>query len=221
MRFRIAVAGHILLTGVLVYFWAQVVPILIRPIYTWHGAGPPVSAMAPLQESGWVPVVAAVLASFGRMLLQGISASRPERTLRMDVLEQRLATDAPVVPLAQRVPPWGRVVGQALWVTLLLSGMLESWIDAFLLWALIVLIQAARAGLVSIPLGPWPRWMAKIPLLFRLITGFVAVGVLSAFVLPQVLWQFSFRPIAILTAIALVVLYLLVPGVPGVPRQQQ
>jgi hypothetical protein len=216
LRFRVAVVGHAILTGVLIYFWTQTVPILIRPVYTWQGSEPTVEAIAPLQQGGWVLVLVAVLVSLSRMVLQGQTVSRPELGARMDAMEQRLASAPPLVPLWQRVPLWGRVAAQALVASLLLSGMMQSWFDALLLGGLLFLIQAARSRLIAVPLGPWPALVERVPLLLRLVGGFALIFALSLLILRQqvVVASDSFRPIVLLTCVALVVMYLLAPGLP-------
>ena len=221
IRFGVAVIGHATVTGVLVYFWTQIVPILIRPVYTWQGSSPPVSAMAPLQENGWVLVFIAVAASLGRMVWQGRTASHSESGARMDLLQRHLASATPVTPLTQRLSPWGGVVVQALWAALLLSGMMTSWFDAVLLGGLILLLQAARIGLVPVPLGPWPAIVGRVPLVLRLLVGLVIVFFLSRPVLQDQLGTTeSFRPFVILTCAALLVFYLLAPGSPRLRQQQ-
>jgi hypothetical protein len=215
--------GHAILTGVLVYFWAQTVAILIRPAFTWQGSQPTTEAIAPLQQGDWALVLVAVLGSLSRMVLQGQTASQPELKARVDTIEQSLVSAPPVVPLWQRIPLWGRVVAQALVVTLLLSGMMQSWLDALLLGGLILLIQAARSRLIAVPLGPWPRLVERVPLLLRLIGGFAVVFVLSIFVLRQQMMfgDDSFRPIVILTCVALIIMYLLAPGLPTEPDRAE
>jgi hypothetical protein len=221
VSFGIALLGHLLLTAVLVYFWAQTVPILIRPVFTWVGGLPSPAAIVPLQQRWRAVVVAAALASLARMVLQGRTVFRSEPGAQVYALQTQITSAAPVTPATQRLPPWARVSAHTLWSTVLLSGMFKSWLDALLLGALIWVIQAARAGIVSVPLGPWPALVERVPLLFRLVLGFVILYLSSEAILPQQIRPTdSFRLFVVLTGVGMVILYLLAPGVPAAqPRK--
>jgi hypothetical protein len=127
----------------------------------------------------------------------------------------------PVAPAAQHLPPWARVSAHTLWSTVLLSGMFESWLDALLLGTLIWVIQAARAGIVLVPLGPWPAVAEQVPLLFRLVGGLVILYLFAQAIPPQRMPATdSFRLLVVLTGVGMVILYLLAPSVPGAqPRR--
>jgi hypothetical protein len=213
VRLVIAVLGHLALTGVLVFFWAQSVPLLIRPVFTWRDMPPPSEAMVPLQEHGVLVVIVAMAASLGRMLLQGQTVFRPELEARLDVLQARLTSEKPITPIFQRFPAWLKALVRSSWATLLLAGMYSSWLEALLLGALTLFIQLARAGLVRVPLGGWPAWIERVPLLFRLVAAFVVVYLLALPLLGDRMWgQKGFSPILILTGMSMIILYLVAPG---------
>ncbi|MDR6226827.1 hypothetical protein [Desmospora profundinema] len=210
-----AFIGHGALTWTLVYFWSQAVPILIRPIFTWSGDDPPASAMEPLQEHGGWLLLIAVTVSILRIYLQGLTASQQEKSIRMDEMEHLLAAAPPVVPWTLRLPRVVRTLASTAWITLLLAGLYYSYWDAVGLGLFILLLQAARHGLIRIPLGDWPRWMERIPLLFRLVIGFVLIQGFSQQVLQEAwYWTDNFRPVLLLTALSFLILYLLNPGLP-------
>jgi hypothetical protein len=204
----------------LVFFWAQSVPLLVRPVFTWRGMTPPPEAMVPLQEHGGWVVAVAMAASLGRMLLQAQTVSRPELGARLDVLQARLTSGKPVTPVLQRFPAWLKALVRSSWATLLLAGMYASWLEALLLGALTLLIQLARAGLVRIPLGGWPAWIERVPLLFRLVAGFVVVYLLALPLLGDRMGvEQGFSPILVLTGMSMIILYLVAPGAPpGRPK---
>lgn len=226
MKFAALVIGHAFLTYFLVYFWTQMVPLLIRPIFTWPGdnppvfpsppisfRNPPVEAMQPLQQNGMILVYVAVLVSIARMALQGMTAFISEIGNRLDPFERQLLTAKPVASLVARAPLAARDVLHSLWAVLMLSGMFAGWIDAALIGALIFLIQASRTGLLRIPLGPWPAIMERLPVLLRFAAAVVIVYMVSRVVLG---WQFaetnSFRPVLVLTGLSVLVFYLANPG---------
>jgi hypothetical protein len=220
IRFAIAVIGHALLTYVLVYFWTQMAAILIRPVFTWVGSSPTVAAVQPLQASGSLIAFIAVLASLLRMGLQGLTAFQPEVGSRLDALQKELASASPVLPATERVHPWVKVTIRTVWATLLLSGMFTNWLDPLLLGALILFLQAARSDLIRLPIGSWRAAVERVPLLFRLAGGMFIVYYVSQAILQ---WQMrqtnTFRPIVLLTAIALLILFVLNPGLPGVRQR--
>jgi hypothetical protein len=84
-------------------------------------------------------------------------------------------------------------------------------------------VRAARAGLLPVPLGPWPRWVRRVPAVVRLGVGLIVIHEVAASVLPGRLnaQAESFRPLVVLVGVAVVVFYLLVPRVPAVPPPEQ
>jgi hypothetical protein len=223
-RFLVAIVGHAVVTGVLVYFWVNAVPVLVRPVYTWWNVMIPPGAIIPLQTQGMVLVWVAVGTSFLRMVLQGLAAFRPELESRVDVHRRTLASYSEHRSVGRVLPPWIRAVCAAAWTTLLLAGMLQSWLEAAALGGLITVLVAAHRRLIPVPLGPWPRIIERVPLLFRL-----AVGILIAHyggqsvIAAQMHATDSFRPIVLITGLGLLIFFLLNPGLskdrpPGTPR---
>jgi hypothetical protein len=224
-KFAIAFVLHALLTGVLVYFWTQAVPLLIRPVFVWAGLIPTVAAMRGLQDQELVVVAVAVLASMARMGLQGLTVFREPLSTKLDALQQLLLNANPVRPWTEQLSPWLLIGWTAATTTLLLSGALQTIVEGVLLFGWIGLILAVRKGMLPLPLERWYKLMRRIPLLFRLIVGFVAVKILSDPILDGMLRQTdTFRPVLYLTAVSMVVLLLLVPGIPlrkGGAREQE
>lgn len=220
LLFTAALIGHVVLTYTLVYFWTHIIPILIRPIFTWPGGAPTVEAMAPLQKSGATLIYIAVLASAARISLQGLTTFRPPFSARLEASEEALRSAPPVAPARPRVPPLVKTAAHALWTTLILAGMIEHWLDGLLLLAFIFFLQAARARLLPVPLGGWPAMVERVPMLLRMFIGVVLVYLVST---PVFRWQWgttnSLRPVLILTALALFIFYLLNPGLDTARRQ--
>ncbi len=273
LRFVVALFGHAILTFVLVYLWVQMAPIVIRPIFTWLESGgqsiklPPIEAVEPLQKRGMIVVYFAVLASLIRMVLQGLTAFRPESGKRLDKLQQQLTTAPPVLPLFDRLYPWVRVTMRALWATLMLAGLITIWQEGVALCALILALQAARSNLIYIPIDWWRVRIERLPLIFRLASGMIIVYFLSTSILiltvprDQInqanalhkwlfnqsyqLYQFSqtntflkwlfnqiyqinqannnltFRSILFCTGVALIILFLLNPGLPSTKQKER
>ena len=212
VRRAAAFGGHLLLTLLLVFLWTQVVPILIRPVFTWTGGSPPVDAMEILQRGSWPLLLVAALASLARMALQQRALSQPALRARLDRLEATLAAATPSPPLASPLPPIAAVAFGALWATLMLSGVLEAWWQALILLIVLLALHAARAGLLPLPLQGWAALVSRVPAVARLATGIVVVAVLSRLLLGGLLNRTnSFWPILLVTILALFVFYLLDP----------
>lgn len=212
-RVALAFAGHLGLTLLFVYLWMQVVPILIRPVFTWPGGTPPVDAMEILQRQGWPLLVIAGIASLGRMGLQQLVARRKELLETVDARERQLNKTTPVAPFSARVPLLGRVVLTSVWSTLMLAGMLERWWEGVILLLVMTALQLARGGIIEPAiLRGWARQMGRVPLPWRLAAGVLLISVVARVVLgPALLRTNSFRPILLLTIFALFIFYLLDP----------
>jgi len=64
------------LTAMFVYFWSQMLPLLLRPIFTWIGRSPTVKAISPLQNDWEILVFIAIIAAIIRLVLQTLSISQ-------------------------------------------------------------------------------------------------------------------------------------------------
>lgn len=213
VRFLLAVAGHFFLTLVFVYLWMQVVPILIRPLFTWPYGTPPVAAMAILQQQGWPLLLVAGVASLARMGLQQVIANNEAQRATLDWREQQLNGAEPVSPLSARIPAFGRVALTSVWSTLMLAGMMEAWWDGLILLAVITVLQLARARVLPVDIMTrWAGFVTRIPFLLRLAVGLAVTSFVARIALgPALLATNSFRPILLLTIFALLVFYLLDP----------
>jgi hypothetical protein len=217
LRFGLAVAGHLFLITAMVALWVQVVPLLIRPVFTWQGAQPPKEAMEPLQLYGLILVAVAFLASLARMILQGVTTFQFHRLQALTKLEREFNTaqdaERQVKPLIDRLPPLVQVGWRTLWATFLLAGMLQFWWDTFLLLGLIFILQAMRKRLLPVPLGPWPRIIEKVPLLIRLIISFAVISyIANNYLAPHLQGMATFRPFVVMVGVAWVITFLLAPG---------
>lgn len=212
-RTALAFGGHLGLTLLFVYLWMQVVPILIRPVFTWPGGSPPVDAMEILQQQGWPLLVFAGIASLGRMALQQVVARRESLSAVVDARERQLNNVGPLAPYSARVPLVARVIVTSVWSTLMLSGMLERWWEGVILLLVIGGLQLARARLFApAAVSRWAGQIRRVPLPWRLAAGVLITMLVARLVLgPALLRTNSFRPILLLTIFALFIFYLLDP----------
>ncbi len=209
--FTAALIATAVVSMVLVYVWAQTVPILMRPLFTWRGSLPSVAMAAPLQERVWLLVVATGLAAVARLYVQNVAtAARPvaERVVRFQYIL------AAAKPVARRLlPPWvGAALGAA-GLTFVLSGRFSSWAEALIVGAVLLVASATQKGLIPIRLGRWTEAVERVPLLARLAAGAVVISLVGYPILrSQLSASEGFRPLVILVVLSVVVFFLLNPG---------
>ena len=206
-----AFISHIFLSVVLVFLWAQAVPVLIRPLYTWTGQQPIIQAVKILQD-GFLPLlVVAAVASVARMILQSVVAFSPVFSDRITAIETAVNQDSNK-PLSERIPLIPAVLAAA-WGALLLSGLYSNVLDAIVVGIVLLILQLLRRGTIPLPLGGWAWLMGRIPLIIRLA---VMVGILYGlgYVILSLYWENAgdtFRPMLIVTVISLILFYFLNP----------
>jgi hypothetical protein len=215
-----AAAVHAALTFALVYFWTQSIPLLIRPLFFWRGESPAVAAVAPAQTHGVVIAAVAVVASVVRMGLQALTTFVPRFRAPLDPALERLSAGPPLTPLAERTPRPLAVLGRALATTVLLAGLYASWADWAALFGLVVLLETVRVGLVPLPLGRWAEVVQRLPLVVRVAGAFGAIALLASALTPLIDDAETFRPLILLTGMAMVVSFLFNPVSPLAPRAQ-
>lgn len=150
--------------------WSQSFPLLIRPLWVWRGRPPDVQAIVPIQEHRWwFALVAGTVAGMVALVVPAaqrrIEGRRPFVTVGAPRNERR--------PRTARRRDLSAALMRSIAATLLLAGLIESWLRAgivLLLLTIAFVVQARYAA--STPLGRW--WLARVPLGLRLLT---AVGV--------------------------------------------
>lgn len=167
--------------------WIAAFPFLIRPAYTfagrWNGGwfdpvDPDAGAVEPVQGAflqGLTlahPLILIGLAAFAARLLL-------EAFWRRDAAVQEPEIEGPAWPLLLAIPI------KAAFLTLLLSGLLASLVEAALLWTALVGLLIGTA-LIQKRFDRWYAAVSAVPLLLRLIGGFAAVYWLSATILQWV-----------------------------------
>lgn len=212
-------ALHGTVAGVLTYFWAQAVPILIRPIWTWQGSSPSTIAIAPLQADWWIPVAAAAVAAVGRVILE--VWTRAHYREAVENLQRQTASAIGPGPLTAKVNHQVRILGSALFTTFLLSGMVTRWWEALLLALVFAALNAFRSGLYFHLPGPWVDMLSRVPLVVRLGAAVIVGWFLSSRVIAMI-WSSaggSFLPIIAGVVVCLIIIVLLCPDEAGGTRR--
>ncbi len=167
----LAVAAGAALVGFLVYGWAKVTAVLVRPVFTWRGLQPSVPDIAPLQERTWWLVAAAVAAT----LVRGVVEERRRVQRRVDPREQVLA-----ITVALRIEAVNRSVvrrtlvsvATGLVLALVLSGMIVGLSQGLLVAAFLIAVLLVRDVLQR---STWPliTTIERVPVLVRVAVAFV------------------------------------------------
>jgi hypothetical protein len=243
-----ATLGHLLLSGLLLFYWAQIVPFLIRPVFVWNevstdGKIPPIGAMELLQGNAnfefalsrlfdgnamelirakfiWVLVGLAVLASIVRMAAQIMVALSPSQNDRISALEGEL-TENETKTLTEYLPKVVLALFSGAWSALLLSGLYDHWAQGFIIGGIIFVLYLVRVGSIPLPLGAWSRWMNSVQLLVRLIAVVALVSAAYYLFVRQNIETQSFTPLFLLIIFAVVLIFLLNPGVPESENEMQ
>ncbi len=207
----LAFVSHAAVTAVFVYFWTQAVPLLMRPVFVWPGLYLPISMAQPLQERWLILVVVLMGASLLRVFLQGVLAARPERSRRIDELVAKIAKEPmESVPLTARLPKIVTVGFLAGWTVFILSGMISSFKEAGILFAIFAIFVAFRQKLIPLPLGDYPRLLAKVPAVGRFLAGVVLVWFITGRILAT---GGSFQTMLVTIVISLAIFLVLHPPV--------
>lgn len=215
----LAVAGlHAGIQAALVFAWTQTVPILIRPVYTWHRENPADAAIQPLQRYGWILVLVSIVVSAPRVVIEHRASMKPEVTQRAGLVQNAWIAAHPT--RRWNLPPWGVALLRAGFTTFLLSGMLTTWGDAVVLVFVVVLILLTRQVLPG-RFGPWYLRVSHIPILIRMAVG-ALISALLVWLILSIAWKsisnqgvlvgiVTFRPVLISVIASIIVFSLLFP----------
>ena len=79
------------------------------------------------------------------------------------------------------------------------------------------MMLAMRKQLIPLPMGVWAKWMDKIPLLVRLVIGFILIKIIASALLENMMHTTNtFRPLLLMTALSMLIIFLLTPQLPAV-----
>ncbi|HRH40528.1 MAG TPA: hypothetical protein PKY82_02705 [Pyrinomonadaceae bacterium] len=212
----LAIFGHLLITLGLVFLWSQLVPVLIRPIFTWHDAEPTIPANEPLQKYYFIFLGLAAVASLVRMALQAAATFSDNLSQKISLVEDAI-TENDVKPLSEYIPRVILALCAALWAALFLSGLYTSNADAVIVGVVVLVLQLLQRGVIPLPIGGYARLMESIPLALRLMVVTIVLYGVGYLILSQ-FWRVNnvtFRPMLFVTIFALVLFYLVNPQSPA------
>jgi hypothetical protein len=208
----VGVAVQGVIQGALVLVWTNAYPPLIRPIFTWVGSTPTIDVIQPVQAQGMVLVVLAVLGGAGRTLAEALAPRvSPSAAAAISARQLRIVRAMPA--RARLLPLWLSASLGAAFLTLLMAGVIGSWLEAALLFAVFTVSSLLRRFVRGLP--AWAALMRRIPLVLRLAAGAGASYVIAIVVLRISSEQQSFFPLVISTALSVLVLALLLPAFPS------
>jgi hypothetical protein len=106
-------------------------------------------------------------------------------------------------------PSLVRVIVKAVITVILLSGLMETWIDAVAVFIVLAVLLALRDPALH-RLGDYPRRVMAFPLLPRLVAGAVVSSVL-AIIVSNSFSGSTFRPVIASVLISLIIFALVLP----------
>jgi hypothetical protein len=200
-------AVYVGVAAALGYAWAQAMPFMIRPLWSFAGQTPDTAAVQPIQ--GNVSALCAIVAAAAvvRCLLTGFGTGfsawpSPARAGTLPTRGRRAVL---------RTLAW--VPTLALIVTLLLGGLIGTIWQGAVIFALLCVVLAAR--LVIIPLIPrYPEAVSRVPVLVRIgLCALIGYWLGGAIVQPAVdNSETSFTPLLVAILGSLAAAALLLPG---------
>jgi hypothetical protein len=203
---------YVVVLAAFTYGWAQAVPFLVRPVWSFAGLVPDIAAVQPIQSH-----------TVGLGAVAGLTgAARAVLTVMARPRLRRLPVAPALVAPGRGVPSTGRrlagAAAQAAVLTLLLSGLLANVAVALVFLALIFGTLVLRT--VVVPALPvWPDLVRRVPVLLRVAAcALVAYAMTSVVVEPAVrAGERSFTSLVIAVLASLLLSVFLLPGPP--PRR--
>lgn len=211
VRLAIRACLYPVASGLLVYLWCQAMVVLIRPVFTWVGDWPTVAAISQVQVRWYWLVGAAALASAARIVLEGMTAVNTHRAQVVpDLQQERWGDVRRRGELSRRLPALVRIGLLSATITLLLSGIYESWLDPLIVMLVTGGLGVWRAGLIGLVPLVWVKATNKVPALVRFVAALL-VGLLVAHPVLHRMWGTGFRSVLLAGLVCLAAFYLLFP----------
>ncbi|MFI7542210.1 hypothetical protein [Actinoplanes sp. NPDC049599] len=199
------------------YIWAQTTPLLIRPVFTWAQDSPDTAAIAPLQNGRWVIATTLGAAAVGRVFLDRY-AVRGKTATFSHILWAGLGAEIGRGP-RRGAAGWLLTLLGAVGATLLMAGVIDSWVQGVLVLAFFAGLLALRHYLILSN----PRFvalLARIPLPARLAAGLVLAYLIGKVVISHYWYSTqTFLPVLASACAAIAVITLLTLPPPG--REQE
>jgi hypothetical protein len=171
---RLVASG--LVTAFLVFSWTVLAPLTLRIQWSWTGGTPPTSVFDyRSMMNPWLPL-AAVAGVVARAFLVRRARGNVVLRERMRKLWQQAIDADRQLKWPRRQPAWLRAAGIALLSTLLLAGLIASWLLALLVFAVLLAICLTR-NCVLPKVSPWMKWsriVERVPAIVRLAAAIVA-----------------------------------------------
>jgi hypothetical protein len=163
-----------IVAGAGAFLWAKAAPLLTQPIFTWTGSQPGELALRPLRDNWWVLVLAAGWAAVARVVAEHEAVSEKVVELSQELWDGLLDRfeAGPRTGIAGLA-----VVGLgAVGTTLMFSGLIGSYLQAFIVLVFFASLLFVRFFLVSEPMRVIGV-ITRVPLPVRLlVAGGLAYG---------------------------------------------
>jgi len=150
------------------FLWAKAVPLFIQPIFTWTGGQPEEIALRSLRDNWWVLVLAAAWAAVARVVAEHEAVSDKVVELSRELWDGLLDR----LEAGPRTGIGGLVVAGlgALGTTLMFSGLIGSYLQAFVVLVFFGSLLFMRFFLVCVDMGALGL-LTRVPLPIRLLVA--------------------------------------------------
>lgn len=210
--FAIASLLNLIVVAIAVRLWAEATAILIRPLFVWQFQSPTIDAISPLQNQAHWLVLAAIAATGARFAILWSTYASDERTRRLLEVERGLAAPDPSGREPKQLPPaLAAILGAGL-STLSMSGLIDNWLLTVLAFAVFAIMYLIRSDATPISINWWKKIAARVPVLLRLVLGFLILANLRDSFAGE--YDEDFDRLALYLLGSVVMLVALLPGTP-------
>ena len=179
LRFPFDVALHATLTGLLIYFWTQTTPILLRSAYIWY-AYPSLTfnidtSQISLLQNGFLPekgggyntlMAVGIVCGVVRITLEYIASGRSDFLVQVKALREGMRG----VEVKQNgVLAWIGELARIIMAMLLLYGIVEQPSNVVITAVVLFVSTLTRKVILPLVAVAWRDFVTAIPLIIRIV----------------------------------------------------
>lgn len=210
--FAIASLLNLIVVAIAVRLWAEATAVLIRPLFVWQFQPPTTDAISPLQNQAMWLVLAAIVATAARFAILWSIYASTEQTQRLLEVERSLAVPGPSGREPKRLPPVAVAILGAGLSTLSMAGLVDNWLLSVFAFAIFVTLYLIKSDATPISINGWKKVAARVPVLVRLVLGFLILANLRDSFAGE--YDADFDRLALYVLGSIVLLFALLPGPP-------
>ena len=215
LRFPFDVALHAALTGLLIYFWTQTTPILLRSAYIWY-AYPSLTfnidtSQISLLQNGYLPekgggyntfIAVGIVGGVIRITLEYIASGRSDFLVQVKALRERMRS----VKVKQNgALAWIGELARIIMAMLLLYGIVEQPSNVIITAVVLFVSTLIRKVILPRVATAWRDFVTAVPLILRIVVIVGGSYLISAALMQNRLNSDTFYPVLLPLWVCLVV----------------